>query len=160
MAPEEDCLADISGFLHGFNKISYPAVRTWIFDDRIRGVYGGEIKWTAVVPGRRGDWTKEKSITDIHAACNGNTRHMASWEGKRSATNGSMESWEGKSWATVDKGGRPRKSRALPFSQHIINGAQFHCQPLQSLLVIGQFIQVCFRHIKKLHGLLDKSSSR
>ena len=29
-APEEYCLADISGFLHGFNKISYPAVRTWI----------------------------------------------------------------------------------------------------------------------------------
>ena len=36
-APEQGCLARISGFLHALGKISYQFVCSWIIDDRIQG---------------------------------------------------------------------------------------------------------------------------
>ena len=36
-APEQGCLARISGFLHALGKISYQFVCSWIIDDRIHG---------------------------------------------------------------------------------------------------------------------------
>jgi hypothetical protein len=50
----EGNVAKISGYLHASEKITEAAVRTWIFDNRIHG----EIKWTAVMPGKYGDWKK------------------------------------------------------------------------------------------------------
>ena len=53
----EGDVAKISGYLHASEKITEAAVRTWMFDDRIHG----EIKWTAVMPGKYSDWKKHDS---------------------------------------------------------------------------------------------------
>ena len=93
-APEQGCLARISGFLHALGKISYQFVCSWIIDDRIHG----DIKWTPVEPGRRVDWTKHEKIIEICDACNGVSRRL--------------EDWAGDSSAPVNRGGRPKKTPA------------------------------------------------
>ena len=89
--PEGD-VAKISGYLHSSEKITEAAVRTWLFDDRIHG----EIKWTAVLPGKYRDWKKHEHLADIFATCNGGGRRIEHW----------MSS------DPPDKGGRPRKTPA------------------------------------------------
>ena len=54
----EGDVAKISGYLHTSEVITEAAVRTWIFDNRIHG----EIKWTAVMPGKYGDWKKHPHV--------------------------------------------------------------------------------------------------
>ena len=94
--PEEGGHAKISGYLHAAAMITEAAVRTWIYDDRIIG----DIKWTPVQPGKRGDWKKEGCIQEIFAACDGGSR--------------SLEDWAGHSSDAVNKGGRPKKTPEQP----------------------------------------------
>ena len=54
--PEGD-VAKISECLHASKKITEAAVQTWMFYNRIHG----EIKWTAVMPGKYSDWKKHDS---------------------------------------------------------------------------------------------------
>jgi hypothetical protein len=88
-------LAPVSGYLHSARvAIHHTAVRTWIYDDRIQG----EIKWTAVLPGKNCDWKQHAHIEDILAAGKGGGRRL--------------EDWVGDSSAPVNRGGRPRKTPA------------------------------------------------
>ena len=86
-------LAQVSGYLHSARAaIHQTAVRPWIYDDRVQG----EIKWTAVLPGKNCDWKQHAQIADILAAGNGRR----------------LEDWVGDSSAPVNRGGRPRKTPA------------------------------------------------
>ena len=79
--PEEGCLANISGYLHGSAKINDTFVQKWIVDERI----SGEIEWTPILPGKHGDWKQQRPIEGISAACNdGGTRRLHDWVGSSS----------------------------------------------------------------------------
>ena len=58
--PGEGGLAEISGYLHSSEKITAATVKTWIFDGRIGTV--GEIRWTAIEQGKRGEWKQHQDI--------------------------------------------------------------------------------------------------
>ena len=66
--PGERGLAEISGYLHASSQITEATVKTWIFDGRIVGI---EIRWTAIEPGKRGDWKQHADIRAIFACCDG-----------------------------------------------------------------------------------------
>ena len=91
--PGERGLAEISGYLHASSQITEATVKTWIFDGRIVGI---EIRWTAIEPGKRGDWKQHAHIRAIFACCDGISSRR-------------LEDWLDSSSDPVNRGGRPPK---------------------------------------------------
>ena len=74
--PGERCLAEISEYLHSSEKTTAATVKTWIFDGR----KVGDIRWTAIEPGKRGDWKQHADIQVILASFNGiSSRGLEDW---------------------------------------------------------------------------------
>ena len=92
--PGEGGLAEISGYLHSSEKITAATVKTWIFDGRIVG----EIRWTAIEPGKRGDWKQHADIRAIFVCCDGISSRR-------------LEDWLDSSSDPVNRGGHPRCPR-------------------------------------------------
>ena len=68
------CLATICGYLHTTETHFHTAVHGWISDERI-----GEMRWTAVCPGKNSDWRYHDRIKDIVDACDGGGRCLEHW---------------------------------------------------------------------------------
>ena len=68
------CLATICGYLHTTETHFHTAVQGWISDERI-----GEMRWTAVCPGKNSDWRYHDRIKDIVDACDGGGRCLEHW---------------------------------------------------------------------------------